>query len=172
MKNLKVTFAIATTLVCINSVNAQNVQIGNVTSGMTASGKNLTIDGQNSAMQTNKVSPMATAAMSAANNIASNVNDDDDEDDNSTPTMSKTSTDPIPNTPSAIMQPTQSVEEEAPVVQQRVSSGQDLETLRPPLRTNDIGIYNQSSLEELGNIGKQNDLDKYSGFPESLTKDY
>lgn len=175
MKKMKIALLLSTALLAMNASYAQSVRIGNATNGVTASGNTLSLANGSGSLQLNNLPPLIQGGINAAKDVAATA-----------PTVdtSKISVDNLAKLEAAKVNFLKQKEDAdklaaqnvvvaaKPVVQDQVSIGQDLNTLKANLVTKDIGFYNTSTLNEFEEKASVADPKMYSKFPEYVIKNY
>ena len=182
MKKFKVALLISTSLLTVSAVNAQNVRIGNTTSGVTASGNTIAIGNGNGSVQINNIPAVAAGALSAVQQMKGSAGTTD------TSTLKPENMAQIESAQSNFLKQkedaakavTQTAAQNAiknqndytSARQEKVQVGQDLRTLKSNLVTDNIAFYNKTTINQIEGKAKEENPKMYYKFPEYIVKNY
>lgn len=178
-------------LVC-NISQAQTVRIGNMATGVTASGNTLSLNNGANAIQIAGVPPLLQGAISATqdavnptNNSNAQNNSQKENASGSSVDINKINAENLAKVEAAKnnfikqneeniakMNESQQSQNVNTIEQKEVRVGQDLSTLKPNIVTNDISLFNKITIKQIESKAKEEDGKKYSHFPEYIGKDY
>lgn len=180
MKKIKIALLISVSIITI--ANAQNVRIGNTTSGVTASGNTLSIGNGSGSVQINNIPAVAAGALSAAQQMQGSAGSTD------TSTLKPENVAQIESaqnnflkqkeaaakaaTQTAAQNALKNQSDDKSVVQEKVQVGQDLRTIKSNLVTDNIAFYNKTTINQIETKAKEENPKMYYKFPEYIVKNY
>lgn len=177
----------------INSAYAQNVRIGNTTSGMTASGNTISIANGNGAIQLNNIPAIVQGVMNSAKEMnvgeannkvetGNKAETNSDVEGKNKDDMSKESLSKLEAAKNNFIKQKEDTEKLASTIQlqtqtkqikqEPVRVGQDLKTIKSNMVTDNIGFYNNSTINEFEEKSGKENSEMYSKFPEYIIKNY
>lgn len=178
MKKQKFILLLSSALLTFSVGYAQTVQIGNMTNGLTASGNTISINKGGNSIQLGGVPPLLQGAVSATQEVlgsagttnAPNINPENMEKINAAKNNFIKQKEEIAAKASEMNKVENENTNQQP--QQAVRVGQDLNSLKSNLVTNDIAFYNKTTINQIEGKAREENPQMYAKFPEYIIKDY
>lgn len=178
MKKQHFILLLSSALLSISQVQAQTVQIGNMTSGVTASGNTISINNGANSLQIGGIPPLVQGAVTATKEALGSTGTTDTSKINAE-NIAKIDAaknnfikqkDEAAATAAAANNKTEVITNKTE--QQSVRVGQDLNTLKANLVTDNIAFYNKTTINQIEAKAQEENPKMYSKFPEYMIKNY